>query len=104
MTPRAIIGPRGGCASTVRRVNNLASVRRDLANKQLIVVPFAPNQSLNWIYDEGSIRKTRNPWHTKYQLENSDLVPHARAFLELDTLRQVLMEEVVVKLTAQDAF
>ena len=84
-------------------VNNLAGVRQDLVNKQLTVVPFAPNPPVNGIYDDNFIGRTGNPWHTKYQLETKDLVPHAGAFLEFDTLRHAVKEEVVVKLTAQVA-
>ena len=68
-------------------VKNLASVRESLINKQLIVVLFAPNPPLSWIYDEAFISKTGSPWQTKFQQENKDQVPHAGAVLEFESLQ-----------------
>ena len=84
-------------------VNNLAGVRQGLVNKQLTIVPFAPNPPVNWIYDDSFNAKTGNPWHAKYQLETKDLVPHAGAFLEFETLKHAVKEEVIVKLASQVA-
>ena len=67
-------------------------------------MPFAPNPPVNWIYDDGFSARNGNPWHTKYQLETKEPVPHAGAFLEFETLRHVVKEEVIVKLTSQVAF
>ena len=66
-------------------VNKLDNICRDLVNKQLTVVPFAPNPGISWLYDEKQIAKRGSPWQTKYQLENEDRVPHAGAFLEFDS-------------------
>ena len=84
-------------------VNNLAGVRQGLVNKQLTIVPFAPNPPVNWIYDDSFNAKTGNPWHAKYQLETKDLVPHAGGFLEFETLKHAVKEEVIVKLASQVA-
>ena len=67
-------------------VNSLAGVRQDFVNRQLTVVPFAPNPPVNWIYDNSFSARTGNPWHTKYQLETKDLVSHAGAFLEFGAI------------------
>ena len=59
---------------------------------------------MSWLYDEQYITSTGNPWHTKYQLEKNDPVPHGGAFLEFDSLRQAPKEEMVVKVAAEVAF
>ena len=62
------------------------------------------HRSPGYNYDEKFISRTGCTWQTKYQTENNDLAPHAGAFLEFDSLRQVLKEEVVVKLASEVAF
>ena len=85
-------------------VKDMAGVREELSNEKLIVVPFVPNPPLSWIYDESSTSETGSPWVTKYQQENKDREPHAGAFLEFESLRCEIKEEVIVKLAAEIAF
>jgi hypothetical protein len=85
-------------------VEDMAGVREELSNEKLTVVPFVPNPLLSWRYDESFTSETGSPWVTKYQQKNKDREPHAGAFLEFESLRCEIKEEVIVKLAAEVAF
>ena len=84
-------------------VKDIVDVREELSNERLNIVPFVPNPPISWRYDESFAHGTGSPWVTGYQRQSRSREPHAAAFLDFESLRYEVKEEVVVKLATEVA-